>query len=443
MFIVCALLCASFAHADGAKQTARGWNEVSQTINQLNIETTQKGEQVKQAIKKDRATLIREVRAIKQKGAAAKKRAEMLAAKLQSLREQETALKLDLEKSQAQMNKIESTVRDNSLALLAGRSIQPGLLRNPERMDRLSRIAAPDRFPSMNDIAFLLNGLVSVIDESGNILRSEGPILLRDGSEAVSNTMRIGAFQGAFVSNEAGFLVANPQAGIPQSAPYVPYENEEEILRAAMAGSNLFPLDISQGRMLTDPPTRETLIDKLKNGGVFLWPIIAIGFLGMLIIIERCVVLYRTGLSKGHSTQESTTSTPSGRVVQRMRQSPEGDSESAERLLEEAILDELPPLERFLQTLRVFAAVSPLMGLLGTVSGIIQTFRVITQYGNGDPTLLSSGISEALLTTEMGLVVAIPLLLCHHFLTRRKNAIILDMETAGAAFIASHSRCVA
>jgi biopolymer transport protein ExbB len=87
----------------------------------------------------------------------------------------------------------------------------------------------------------------------------------------------------------------------------------------------------------------------------------------------------------------------------------------------------------------VLAAISPLLGLLGTVSGIIQTFRIITAHGNGDPKLLSAGISEALLTTEAGLLVAIPLLLCHHFLTRRVNTVMLDMEAAGTSLIAAGS----
>jgi biopolymer transport protein ExbB len=104
------------------------------------------------------------------------------------------------------------------------------------------------------------------------------------------------------------------------------------------------------------------------------------------------------------------------------------DRETLESVMQEAILRELPHVERGLASLSVFAAVAPLLGLLGTVTGMIETFRVITLYGTGDPRLMSSGISEALVTTELGLAVAIPIMLFYTFLSRRANTIIGEME---------------
>ena len=99
-----------------------------------------------------------------------------------------------------------------------------------------------------------------------------------------------------------------------------------------------------------------------------------------------------------------------------------------ESVLEEAILKELPRLEKFLPTLQVLAAIAPLLGLLGTVTGMINTFQVITVYGAGDPRMMSGGISEALITTKLGLTVAIPIILLHTWFARRVDAIIGDME---------------
>jgi biopolymer transport protein ExbB len=107
--------------------------------------------------------------------------------------------------------------------------------------------------------------------------------------------------------------------------------------------------------------------------------------------------------------------------------------ESLENILQEAILKELPRLERFLPALNVMAAVSPLIGLLGTVTGMIGTFHVITLYGTGDPRLMSGGISEALVTTMLGLGVAIPVMLFHAFLRRRIEHIVGDMEEKAVA----------
>jgi biopolymer transport protein ExbB len=104
------------------------------------------------------------------------------------------------------------------------------------------------------------------------------------------------------------------------------------------------------------------------------------------------------------------------------------DRETLESVLQEAILRELPRVERGLSVLAIFGAVAPLLGLLGTVTGMIDTFRVITLFGTGDPKLMSGGISEALVTTELGLAVAIPIMLMHTFLSRRVDAIVGEME---------------
>ena len=103
--------------------------------------------------------------------------------------------------------------------------------------------------------------------------------------------------------------------------------------------------------------------------------------------------------------------------------------------MHEAIIVEVPPLERHLAILAVGAAVSPLLGLLGTVTGMIHTFSLIAVFGSGDPRLLSGGISEALVTTEAGLAVAIPLVLLHAFLSRRVRAIADGLEKSAVSFV--------
>jgi biopolymer transport protein ExbB len=104
------------------------------------------------------------------------------------------------------------------------------------------------------------------------------------------------------------------------------------------------------------------------------------------------------------------------------------DRETLESILQEAILRELPRVERGLPVLAILGAVAPLLGLLGTVTGMIETFQTITLFGTGDPKLMSGGISEALVTTEVGLMIAIPVMLCHTYLSRRAEAIVGEME---------------
>lgn len=430
--------------ANGAEKTVevQDWNSVSGSIRELSKETIKKVQELDGNILRDRKQLKSALGEVRLKAANARKRADSLAARLRDLRKRESELRRELDKSQDQMKKIESSVRNNVLLLLSGSNIQPGLLGHPEKVERLKIMSTPDRFPPMADVSFLMDSLLNTISDSDKTMTTgpDSPLLLRDGSQSTSNIMRIGAFQGIFMGdNDAGYLMVNTETNLPQCAPYMAEEEEAGVLIAAMNGSGLIPIDVSGGKILVNPPKKISLLDRLKSGGVFLWPIFSLGVLGLILILERCVVFFRIRLLGKEHKKCKTSNCPAARVVKRMGKARAGDAETADRLLEEAILEELPALERFLQTIRVFAAVSPLLGLLGTVSGIINTFRVITEYGNGDPTLLSGGISEALLTTEMGLIVAVPLLLCHHFLSRRKNTIVLDMETAGAAYIARQS----
>ena len=109
--------------------------------------------------------------------------------------------------------------------------------------------------------------------------------------------------------------------------------------------------------------------------------------------------------------------------------------EDMENALQEAILREIPSLERFLSTLAMLAAIAPLLGLLGTVTGMIDTFHVITQHGTGDPRMMSGGISEALVTTMLGLTVAIPIMLAHTLLNRSVDNRIGQMEEKAVALV--------
>jgi biopolymer transport protein ExbB len=124
---------------------------------------------------------------------------------------------------------------------------------------------------------------------------------------------------------------------------------------------------------------------------------------------------------------------PLGRVLQSVGEMQETDTETLELQLDEAILRELPPLGRGQGLVKLLAATAPLLGLLGTVTGMIVTFQSISLFGTGDPKLMASGISQALMTTVLGLVVAIPLLFLHNLMAARSRSLvqILDQQSAG------------
>jgi biopolymer transport protein ExbB len=130
---------------------------------------------------------------------------------------------------------------------------------------------------------------------------------------------------------------------------------------------------------------------------------------------------------------------PLGRIMQVRDKYPHADTESLELHLTEAILGEVPKLSRFLTIIKIISVVAPLMGLLGTVTGMINTFQAITLFGTGDPKLMAGGISQALVTTVLGLVVAIPMTLLYAILNTRSKNIVYILQEQASGVIAERS----
>ena len=311
------LLLASPALASVDGLTIQAWTGAAEGVDTLRRDTETELRKLGASLEERQNALSIKVTKRKKDALSAKREAEALARRLAVLREREAALSRELDKSRSEMQKIESTVRNNVLQLLSGRHIQPGLLAHPERTARLDRMSGPDRFPPMADISFLMDSLVDTISESGRVLMAENTdILLRDGSQTKARVLRLGAFEGIFVMPEdAGYLVANPETGLSQSAPYVAEEAESEVLREALQGANRLPLDMSGGKILMDPPKRTTVFARLKNGGLFLWPILLIGILGAFLIVERALVLFRIRLLGKDKAPVPGDQSPTARVA--------------------------------------------------------------------------------------------------------------------------------
>ncbi len=408
---------------------------------------------VSEDIASQRHKLQQQLQAIKVKTSQTKKTATQLKSSLQKLQQQEIELKKVLNGKQAVLNKIAAAVRDNANLVLANGNGYADVATAPEWYRKLEQVGASDKFPALEDIHFLNQTLLDAISASGQLRLNRETIFARSGEAIDALVLRCGNFQTFYqYGSEVGFLRSDPAMNGLQIAAYVADAAETEMIRTAFervgktsTGAELnldrVPLDVSAGKLINDQPVPSGFFAMIKAGGWFIWPIVLIAIIGILLVIERSLVLYgfaangREAVARGTELLTAKLRTPAEYVVRAMAQ-PDNDSlEVRESRMEEAILEQLPRLERFLQTLKIMAAISPLLGLLGTVSGIIQTFRVISTFGNGDPKLLSAGISEALLTTEAGLLVAIPLLLCHHFLQLRVKTLVLDMESAGAAML--------
>jgi biopolymer transport protein ExbB len=225
-------------------------------------------------------------------------------------------------------------------------------------------------------------------------------------------------------------------------------------LRLYMLGqSEAVPMDITRGGAISQLTHESSLWQQVLKGGPIVWPILAILAVGLVLVFERIVFLLRNQMDADSLTRRIASMAakqdwavcqkacthyagkPVARVVAAGLDCCHMPREAMENALQEAILREVPPMERFLSTLGMLAAIAPLLGLLGTVTGMIDTFHVITRFGAGDPRMMSGGISEALVTTMLGLSVAIPIMLAHSLLNRAVDKRIGQMEEKAVALV--------
>jgi biopolymer transport protein ExbB len=198
-------------------------------------------------------------------------------------------------------------------------------------------------------------------------------------------------------------------------------------------------VDPSRGALLSLLVQTASFRERLDQGGTVGYVIMILLVIGVLMSLERIVTLSLTA-SKVNAQKKSSAASPNnplGRVMMAYQENKGLGTEALQLRLDEAILRELPSLDRGLTTIKVIIAVAPMLGLLGTVTGMIQTFEVITLFGSGDPKMMAGGISQALVTTVQGLVTAIPLLLLHSLATGRSRAVVEILEEQSAGIVAA------
>ncbi|MBL0731656.1 MAG: MotA/TolQ/ExbB proton channel family protein [Desulfosarcina sp.] len=332
---------------------------------------------------------------------------------------------------------------------LLGRSLNSALM--PGIFDKIKPVLSKTIFPGMNDIKNMTDILFNEIKKSGEVSIQKGTIVNRSGEEVKADILAIGNFTAAYRINgkekEIGFLIFSEKSRRLFALSKLPGSSLTSKIKKYMEGkSDLVPIDMSHGAALRQLTHKANLKQQIMNGGPIVWPILGIGVLAFMIIIERFIFLKRVHINadKMMTNVNNLASQkkwdecielckegkdrPVPRVLLAGINSRDASREDMENVLQEAILREIPRIEKFMSTLGMLAAIAPLFGLLGTVTGMINTFHAITFYGTGDPRMMSGGISEALTTTMLGLGVAIPIMLFHTFLSRNVETIIGQME---------------
>lgn len=409
----------------------------------------------RQQILADKESLMAKIASLQQTVTSLKKQVADLNSETSTLSKQEEELKATLSKSEEMVGNTVGVIRLNSKDMipLITEDLQSGL--TPPSLTFLKKIAAQTQFPGLDDLQQMVNLLFATIQADSEVALTQGTIIDRQGHTTQADILTLGCFSALYrLHDEVGFLNYSSAGNTLYALSRLPTHGMRSQIKEYLAGKSAFcPVDITKGGALLKYSHSLSLVQQISKGGLLVWPIIAIFCCAILLVCERIITLHRKHFNgdrlldeieeqfKNHSPSkaanlpEMALKKPLVRILQAGLQSLQQTQEELENIMQEAILKEIPSLERFLATLSMLAAIAPLLGLLGTVTGMIDTFQVITQFGTGDAKLMSGGISVALVTTMLGLMVAIPIMFAHTLLNRRVENHIGDLEEKAIAFV--------
>ena len=324
-----------------------------------------------------------------------------------------------------------------------------------------AKMGKSTQLATIHEMETLWYELQREMTESSKVSRFRGTVNMLHGERRETDLVRVGAFS---IIGEDGYVNYNlelQELAELGRQPEAQFANTAENLYEAEPGELVaFAIDPTRGSLVALLIQKATLGEMVGTpfngmatgacylpfcdgqGGYMGAIIIIVGFFGVLLAIERLITL---SLVAGRvKSQQSSPETPNednplGRVIKVYHDNREIDTETLELKLGEAILSEMPSLTRFINLIQVISIVAPLMGLLGTVIGMIETFQSITLFGAGDPKTMASGISTALMTTVLGLCLAIPTTLGHALVNTRSRSITHVLEEQSEGIIATHA----
>ena len=306
----------------------------------------------------------------------------------------------------------------------------------PERSAELKAINSVDALPTIDNMERLWFLVQQEMTESGKVAAYKGKVVEASGQGRDADILRIGTFS-AFSNGE--FLRYVPETSefvAPDKQPSKRFLHMAEKFSASEGEIAAVPVDPTRGSLLGMLARTPDLRERIAQGGVVGYITIAVGIVGLAVTIYRVLYLLLLRLSVLRQIAASDTPSdknPLGRIMLSVKSVAADDEETIQYKLDEAILKEIPQMEFGHNIIKLFAAIAPMLGLLGTVTGMIKTFEAISLFGGGDPKLMAAGISEALVCTVLGLLVAVPLLFGHNIVTVLAKSLIqrLDEQSAG------------
>ncbi|MGF1744388.1 MotA/TolQ/ExbB proton channel family protein [Vibrio minamisatsumaniensis] len=331
-------------------------------------------------------------------------------------------------------------VRQNAKELGAELSTTVNSVDRAEHTATVTQIMDAKSLPSMPQLTGLWMSMVEQIKASTELSKTQIAFINGEGNTQTVDAYRLGSIG---LVTDQGYVNWNTQR--QDAIAYLKQPSNGPTLASLSALANgevsNVVVDPSRGRMLEQLALEPSLTDRLQAGGVVGKVIIGFLVIGLIIALVRGISLAiaRQKIRAQLKAPDQAGDNPLGRVLAVYNKEQNRTVEALELRLLEAVVDEQTHLEKGLSMLKLLAALAPMLGLLGTVTGMIETFQVITQFGNGDPKVMAGGISMALVTTVLGLVAAMPLLFAHNILSTQAENIRNILEKQGIGLVADQA----
>ena len=318
-----------------------------------------------------------------------------------------------------------------------------------ERVDFLneltSKMSETTELPTIREIEGLWYELQREMVASGQVVSFDTTVIDVDGESSTCNVTRVGLFNAVCDGKYLEYVAATGQYAFLPRQPAGRFTKTAKSVGNADAGEQVRfgvdPTGPTGGSLLANLIQTPSLAERAAQGREVGYAIIFVGLIGIGLAFWKLWSLYVLGKAVRAQSGSKTLDVrnPLGRVLKVGEENFSKDIDTLELKLAEAIMAERPSIERGIGAVRIISVVAPLAGLLGTVTGMIVTFQMITLYGTGDPKLMAGGISQALVTTVLGLLVAIPTTLLHSFTASSAKGIISVLEEQSTGILAERA----
>lgn len=385
--------------------------------------------------KNEQASLLKESKKIlNQEEAQSKKLKEIIDANELLLEEKEA----ELNTKAASLGQMFGSVRQSSSDFLANFQNSLTASQDPLKEEVFTKFANSKKLPNLEELTTFWHSMLDEIIKSGNISQYETNVILNTGEKVNEEVTRVGLF--AAVSNGKYLTYSNDMKSLVELA----VQPSSNVLADAKAFENSnsignITVDPTRGTLFEMIENNPTILDRVNQGGIVGYIILALGGLGLLIALYKMIVLNISSIkikSQIKNIEKPKTNNSLGKIADIFYKNVNDSINDLEIKIGEAILRETNNIKKGQSFVKLLAAVTPLLGLLGTVTGMIATFQAITLFGTGDPKLMAGGISTALITTVLGLITAIPLLFAYTYISSKSEELVSILEEQSIGLLA-------